>query len=472
MKRSKIIKNRLFAFLLALPLTFSAMTEPVMAGVHTESSVTQEMCSAAYWNARAGADAAKLLMTQEQIAHYNAAALAEEECHMNDLLNMDALYDATKLKNNLADSLIKDMPNKDIYVNGTKADTKACYEYLSECVRNSGWDGSQKPFYALAVSQTQIRNIPTAEYIGYSAADTDDEAVLSSLRVNEPFVIKQFALVNGRVFFWGYSDNVSGWVDALDVAVCSSRNEWLDMWKPGTDPFIVVTTGYFYLSQSHYSPATSELMLTMGTTLKLVPENELPQNIAGRGTWNNYAVYVPTRGANGECVRQIALIGQNKKVSEGYLPMTAANIVSLSFEYLGDTYGWGGMLDSVDCSAFVRNVYKCFGLDMPRNTNWQKCVPGTSVDVSTLDDAQKAAAFAGCLPGMPLYMSGHTMIYLGTVDGVNYVISALGSVADSSIGSGVMTQNSVAITPLTVHRRNGTTWLTNINAAVMPWMMP
>ena len=105
------------------------------------------------------------------------------------------------------------------------------------------------------------------------------------------------------------------------------------------------------------------------------------------------------------------------------------------------------MLDSVDCSAFIRNVYKCFGLEMPRNTNWQKCVPGTAVDISELDEASKAAVISTITPGTPLYMSGHTMIYLGTVDGRNYVISAMGSASDSAGELEVKSQNSVTVTP-------------------------
>jgi hypothetical protein len=61
------------------------------------------------------------------------------------------------------------------------------------------------------------------------------------------------------------------------------------------------------------------------------------------------------------------------------------------------------------------------------------------------------------------------MIYLGTVNGTSYVISALGSTADSEGYLDVRVQNTVAVTPLTVRRKNGTTWLENINGVVMPW---
>ena len=173
----------------------------------------------------------------------NASALAVPESHMNDLIHMDEAFDAAAQKEELARTIVDEMPAKDVYVNRNRIDRQVYYEYISECVRVTGWNGEIRPFYALAVSQTQIRSIPTLDYIGYSASDTDDEAVLSSLRVNEPFLVKQVAVVNDYLYYWGYSSNVCGWVDAKDIAFCASKEEWLDMWQVdlnGKD-FLVVT---------------------------------------------------------------------------------------------------------------------------------------------------------------------------------------------------------------------------------------
>ena len=392
---------------------------------------------------------------------------------MFDLTAMDATYDATSLKESLAQGIIADMPSKDVYANGSLIDKDAYYQTIASAVTATGWSNECSVKYGVAVAQTQIRSIPSPHFIGYSATDSDDEVTSSALRVNEPFVIKQVATVGGQTFYYGYSNNVPGWVASSDIAICDTKAQWLDAWQTsltGND-FIVVTGDYFTLSESVYSRASSGLKLTMGTTLKLVPDSSIPRNIAMRGTWNNYVVYIPTRKADGGYEKQMALIAQNKPVNEGYLPLTSNNMLSLAFSYLGDTYGWGGMLDSVDCSLYVRNIYKCFGLEMPRNTNWQQSVAGTKADISAYDAATKAALISKCAPGTPLYMSGHTMIYIGTVDGVNYCISALGSVADSAGYVDVVTENSVTITSLLVRRRNGSTWLENITSAVIPWVI-
>ena len=464
-------KKGVFTCLLAISLLVTEVPMLADAKAYTESNVTADMCTSDYWINLMGEAANNVLMSKEAIGRYNQSALTAADCNMNDIENMDSSYDATALKAALAADVMDQMPKKDTYVNSVLTDAGAYYGAVSACVQATGWEGTLTPKYALAVEQTQIKAIPTVDYIGYSETDSDDEIIVSSLRVNEPFVIKQWAVVGNDAFYYGYSNHVTGWVLADDLAICDTKKEWTDMWKVDMNStnFLVVTSDEFCLSESHYAPATSGLKLTMGTVLKQVPENDVPRNIAMRGTWNNYVVYVPTRDTTGRMVRQITLVSQSKDVNEGYLPLTSANIMEIAFTSLGNTYGWGGMLDSVDCSAYVRNIYKCFGFEMPRNTSWQRKVPGTAVDITGMDDATKTAVLSTCIPGTPLYLPGHTMIYLGTVDGKCYVISAMGSASESVGSLDVKVENAVAVTSLNVRRRNGNSWLASIDCVVLPW---
>lgn len=467
------MKKRIIALLMAVGMVTATSSINVYAMVNTESKVSQEMCSHTYWTNLLGESANTPLMTDSGILNYNLAALKTPECNMNDIESMDAAFDASALSETLAADVIAQAPQKDTYVNGIKADVSAYYSSVSNSVMSTAWQGTTYPKYALAVEQTQIKAIPTVDYIGYSETDSDDEIILSSLRVNEPFLVKQCAIVNGAVFYFGYSTNVSGWVLGDDLAFCDTKTEWTDMWKApvGADDFLLITCDEFTLSESHYAPATSNLKLTMGTTLRLVPAKDIPRTIGMRGSWNNYIVYIPTRDSNGRMLKQISLVSQGKNVHEGYLTLTSGNIIKLAYTYLGNTYGWGGMLDSVDCSAYLRNIYKCFGLEMPRNTNWQREVPGTAIDLASMDDTTKTATISALIPGTPLFLPGHTMIYLGTVNGTCYVISAMGSASDSVGPLDVTVQNSVVITSLDVRRRNGNTWLTSITTAVQPWLI-
>lgn len=438
--------------------------------VSTESSVTEEMCSADYWKAICTTDPNAVLMEGYQIALYNQLALASEEAKMYDIVNMDQEYNATALLDSLCEEIKGLATNKRIFVNTVEVNRDEYFEACAQLVSLTGYHGYLTPQYGVVVKRTDLNAWPTNAYIGYSASDYDDEATNSSLNVNEPFLIKQQCVINGQQYYFGYSNNCSGWVNAADVALCANKRDWLAAWQTTLDgkDFIVVTESSITLDKEAYLPYMNNVKLTLGTVLKLVPEESIPANIAERGTWHNYVVYIPTRDENGMLVQKMALISQRHSVSVGYLPLTQANLLDVAFACLGDRYGWGGSMEAFDCSLYTRTVYKCFGVEMPRNTTWQQKVPGTFVDATNVPDHVKTAYLSALPAGTLLYFPGHTMIYLGTVNGTCYCISALGSVSDSAGMVDIKSIYSVSITPLNVRRRNGSTWLTNLNGIVNP----
>ena len=167
-RHDKTIVKALSMVALSAVLLTSVGSSSVHAAVATESSVTQEMCDPTYWNNLSGDTNGAVLMDANQINSFNNAALKTSDCHMNDLTAMDASFDSSELKGNLSSSIISEMPTKPIFVNGIQTDTTTYYGAISQLVSATGWDGVIGPKYALAVSQTQIKSIPTTDYIGYN----------------------------------------------------------------------------------------------------------------------------------------------------------------------------------------------------------------------------------------------------------------------------------------------------------------
>lgn len=434
--------------------------------VNHAAGITDEMCSPSYWYDKGVGDGDRLLMTADEIAKINQAAIDGTGTNVIDLFNIKGTYDATKQKNSLANLT---PPAKDCYINNVKIDKTAYFNKLSEAIKKTGYDGTQPTQFAVCVKRTELKAYPVADYIGYSAADPDDEAVNSGLCVNEPFAIRQKCEVDGNVFYWGYSLNCTGWINAEDLAICKDRDEWYDACKVDVDgrDFLVVTQDKIVTEPSTRLPYLSEVKLTIGTVLKLVPNDEIPTIIGERGTWNNYVVYLPVRDENGMYMKKPALISQHCDVSIGFLPFTQKNLLDVAFSCLGNRYGWAGMADSMDCSLYTRNIYRCFGLEIPRNTTWQQLIPNTAISLAGLDDVQREQLIETLPIGALLYFSGHTMMYIGSENKTNYVISALGTVVDSVGDLTVQTIYSVAINPLTVRRGNGYSWLHNLTTVVM-----
>lgn len=430
--------------------------------------VTEEMCKPDYWVSRQKSDPNVELMNASEIDEINQKAFAEPSTNLNDLANKPSTYNADSLSTSLANQSI---PTDDLWIVDQHIDDKAAYfDNMKQGILNTGFTGTEREqLYAICTTNTEVRSWPTSDFIGYGKNDTDDELVLYALTVNDPFIVRQKATIDGKTYYWGYADTVSGWIEAEDLALCVDKDEWLDAWQVKTDAqdFLVVTQDQITLEPSIYAEYSSQVKLKFGAILKMVPEDKIPKNIAERGTWNNYVVYLPTRNEEGNYEKKVALISEHCKVNVGFVTMTQANILELSFACLGNRYGWGGMLDSMDCSMLTRNVYRCCGFVLPRNTNWQQNIPGTKTDLEGKTDEEKMEILEKMPAGTMLYFQGHTMLLLGMDNGVGYVVSDLGGVVDTVGELTTYSVQSVAVTPLTVRRKkNGLTWLTNLTAAV------
>ena len=456
----------LIAVLLSL---WTMNAEAAAQNIQYPHGVTQEMCRADYWIGKAH-HPDEVMMTAQEIDAYNALAAQTKGTYVLDLEKVSAQYDASALKASLTQDILNSKKSRALFVDGSQIDNDAYFSAMSTACAETAWTGSREILYGVCVRQTNLMAIPTNDVIGYSLTDADSEYQNSALNVNDPVVIKQICTYDGLSFYYVETDHCPGWVDAQSVALCADRAEWLDAWKTGADSkdILVVTQNRIVTELSIFEPETANVKLTIGTTLKLVPEDKIPQNLGERYAWNNYVVYLPTRDADGGYVRRQALISQHYSVSIGFLPMTQANILRTAFTCLGDRYGWGGMLDAMDCSMFTRTVYRCFGLRMPRNTTWQQLVPNTKIDLSDKTDEEKLALLQNTPAGAMLYFPGHTMIYTGFEAGTGYVVSALGSASDSEGELNVRSIYSVAINPLTVRRRSGNTWLRDLTAVVIP----
>ena len=228
--------------------------------------------------------------------------------------------------------------------------------------------------------------------------------------------------------------------------------------------------GKVYLEQSNTNPNISGLMLTMGTCLEIAPEGSYGELVTNRSPIQNYVVYIPTRNVDGSYSKVLALVSEGEHVHEGYVPLTTRNLLNVAFEMLGDTYGWGGMLASEDCSGYIRSVYKCFGLELPRNTTWQAASSTIRHYDLTLMNAEQKKAVLNMMPaGTVLFFKGHEMIYLGQNAGKYYVLSSVSSVGNSITGKKTRLR-SVLICSLDTKRANGTSWLDNINTVNVPYM--
>lgn len=426
-----------------------------MAYTFMAPNVTPEMCTADYWRAKSFCST-EIVMTPEEIAKFNRAILDTPATHTNDLSAFDGTYNGVELAKLSAGF---ESP-KGLYLNGEPV-PESYYEAIRENILNSPVTEDMPYKFGFAVNRTVMKAYPYGDFLSDDAADPEwDEFVSAAVAVNEPLVL-QFTTADGK-FTLAKSQCCSGWVPTADIGFCADKQEWEMYRKP--EDILVVTGEKLYLEASADADLNAK-MLTMGTVLPLVKED--PGIVSFRLPWGNYVVKMPARNEDGSFYQKNALIPAGRDVNVGFLPYTTANVVTQAFKSLGNRYGWGGMMNSQDCSSYSREVYLCFGLELPRNTTWQSKMPAEVTDMSGMTTDERKALLDTLPAGTILIFPGHEVLYLGEDNGLYYTINDVYSLVPPNQPGVVVKPKSVIVNDLSTLRGNGTTWLDNLTYAVV-----
>ena len=374
------------------------------------------------------------------------------ERHMEDTLPKQTISSL------LDKDLIKEMRDgKTLYVNGEKADD----EYFAQIDKNRNFENiaaEVKPAYAMCIRRTMAMTIPSDDFV----SDDKDEKFINDIVSAEimPFtgVILLHKSADGE---WLYVLNGSfcGWVHKEDLALCRNRSDWNKACNP--EKFLMVTGEKIVLDETAVPTQSSGMILPMGTKLKLADEQD--EAVNGRSTLGCWTVEIPVRDEEGHLAWEQAAVPVSRDVHEGYLTMTSSSVLNQAFKFLGQVYGWGGSLSSNDCSGMIRQIYSCYGFELPRNGRAiAQLYSLGSFDCTDMTEARKLSVLEKMPAGLPLYMDGHLMLYLGMDDGEPYVISSCASFIPQS-GGEEFEANCVFVSNLELLRKNGNTWLRDLS---------
>lgn len=458
-------KRKLFRLFVLLISSLTLSLNVFASGVHYLPGVTSQMSEPSFWT-----NNDDVLMTYSEISALNELTISTRATCMYDLKKQSDTLDGVSLNSALLKSTAADASYYAgwTYLGKSTVATKADFDPIVQNSQNPNPQKVQNVKYGIAVKRTELRAFPSPTPLWDDPNDKDfDYQYLSAVRVNEPLVITSVS-ADGK-YYLAKSICCSGWIPSEDVAVCKDKTEWLSAWDISPDNTLIVYGDKVYLECSNTSPETSALMLTMGTVLELAPFYDPNSLIDNRAAYQNYSVWIPLRMPDGSYSKKLALISEHHKVSVGYLPLTEQNISEVAFSALGNIYGWGGSLSSDDCSGYVRNIYKCFGLELARNTSWQSLMPMGKIDMQYMCREERIKVLNDLPFGSVLYFNGHEMLYLGSREGNHYVISAVSSIMNPQNTTLRQRVRSTLISTLDVRRANGNSWLDDLNLALVPY---
>jgi len=204
-----------------------------------------------------------------------------------------------------------------------------------------------------------------------------------------------------------------GWVPSHAVAL-ASPSEIRRLTEP--DRFIVVLPHKI----SVYSDKARTAIITelyQGTRAAL----------AGKSAGGIH-VLVPFRKPDGSLMSVEGWIAPDADISVSWQPFTQANVIRTFFRLLGRPYGWHDSWHERDCCGAVRTVYRTFGIILPRGTTSQ--LHSSDHVICFKKETPKDVKYKyleACEPGITVCgFSGHIVLYLGKVNGSNFVLHSNG----------------------------------------------
>jgi hypothetical protein len=295
---------------------------------------------------------------------------------------------------------------------------------LDELVANvnvAAIPATQSTRYGMVVRRSDLRTFPTRLRVFKDASGTDiDRFQEDALFTGTPVAVVH----ESRDGEWWFvvSQRYAAWISRHDVALGSHAEVFAYASK---SPYLIVTGAAAHTVFTPERPEVSELQLEMGQRIPIS---------------SDWPAETP------------ALIPRTADVAKNYLPLTRENLIRQSFKFLGERYGWGHSYNARDCSGFVSEVYRSFGVQLPRNTRDQGVSPALNRIAFTADDdrEKRLAVLREMQVGDLIYIPGHVMMMIGHHGGQPYVIHDTTGITYRDANGAITRVNlsSVAVTQL------------------------
>ncbi|MEO9947537.1 MAG: SH3 domain-containing protein [Paraglaciecola sp.] len=437
--------------LIILLFTLSAFSS--LAVSSNVPDITSKQLNAEYWQKKLENNEV-MAMKSEEISAFNQELFASNPHIVDPLTSPSKLSKAELIEKIKSISRIPSSPR--FYANGSQL-SKQNFESYTANLNIEGVAAKNTVRFGLVSKRSALRTFPTLDKVFNKAMDLDlDRFQETAVFPGEAVAILHSSKDGNWLLVQNY--NYLAWVQQNDIAI--GDKEQIEDYLARKD-FLMITGSKVLTSYVPNKVAVSELQLDMGVKLPLLSAAEQQDELYGQSTSGSYQVKLPTRNQDGSLSIQTALIGRTQDVNQGYLDYTPQKVIEQGFKFLGERYGWGHDYNGRDCTGFVGEIYKTFGILMPRNSGQQgKGTYGTNFRFDkNATTVTKLNVINKMQIGDLIYIPGHVMMYLGEEEGKPTVIHDVKGLAywkpNGEFYKGSL--NAVSVTPLIKLHLNETT---------------
>jgi hypothetical protein len=398
----------------------------------------------AYWVGQQ-AHPDRVLLDRAGIAAQNARMRADDPA-IHDLRTLPAPLTREAVQQDIA--TLSAAPTRTLYdLQGQVLDAKALTA-LQDSLALDAINQTTSPRYGLVTHRADLRTFPTNQRVFSTTDDHDIDRFQESALFPGDAVAVLHESRDGQWLFVT-SERYSAWIEKRFVGIGSAQQVF---GYGAQGPYRVVTGATATTVFTPEQPQVSQVQLDMGVRVPVIADWKPTDPVNGQMPYTGWVVQLPIRADDGTLDLVPALLPRTADTSADYLPLTSRHFVTQAFKFLGERYGWGHSYDARDCSGFTSEIYRSFGVLLPRNTSQQAVSPALDRIAFAQDDpdAKRSTAVKQLRMGDMVYIPGHVMVVLGKANGLTYVIhDTAGGGWPGADGKRVAGHlNGVSVTPL------------------------
>lgn len=374
------------------PLLIAVMASGTVPGgaVHAAMPVQGAAAEVSYW---LRADGDTPLLTDREITKLNMRIAGGTDT-LNDLDAIPKELFGKPVLRYIAKAAQDFTPDitPDGYLAGTRLTPQRWRAIWENCALGAVPEKSTV-YETVTLRRTDVRLLPCDAGLYETPEETHYDAFQGTVLDPGTPVLLFHASADGVYGFVSARD-YSGWVRMADLAA-DDRGDWFSWFAPRR--FAVVTAPTLRIDTGEET-----LLYELGARIPMV----------AWGPAQTLRIRVPVQDAEGHLATKFVPLPV-AGVSVGRLAPTHNNLMRLAFAPLGTEYGWGGENDGMDCSSYVRNIYRAMDIVLPRDADEQERAVG-QISMAGLSTAERWARLKEMPPGSLLFRPGHVMLYLGT----------------------------------------------------------
>ncbi|HHH37165.1 MAG TPA: glycoside hydrolase, partial [Epsilonproteobacteria bacterium] len=174
----------------------------------------------------------------------------------------------------------------------------------------------------------------------------------TSYHLNTPLYISHYSL-DGK---WAYvrGSAAYGWIKTSGMAVVDDA--FIKRFKNNHYAIAIRDNLKLYHQKKYLSP------IKLGTIFPIAKRQK---------DQKSDAYLFAFRGKNGKAVLRTADKVKPGLIAKKPIPMTPKNTAMIAKQFYNEPYGWGGLLETRDCSSFTKDYFAPFGIFLRRNSSKQ-----------------------------------------------------------------------------------------------------